>query len=78
MNITALNLPRDKSQEELSQLFEQFGKVESCNLVLDKETGNSKGFGFVEMKDEAEAKSAIAGLHGTKFGNNKIRVKAKG
>lgn len=75
MKIIILNLNRETKVEQLEALFKKYGTVESCNLVMDDETGDSKGFGFVEMSDEAEANAAIAGLHGTKVDNKKIRVK---
>lgn len=75
MKIIILNLPRDTTQDALMKLFEGHGAVAACDLVMDKQTGASKGFGFVEMPEESEAKLAIAALHGTKIGKNKIRVK---
>ena len=75
MDIIALNLPRTWTQAELSALFETHGKVTSCQIVMDKVTNTSKGFGFITMPDADEAGAAIAALHGTKHGKNKIRVK---
>jgi RNA recognition motif-containing protein len=75
MKIIALNLPRNITNDELSELFKTYGKVESCQLVMNKDKGTSKGFGFVEMEDIAAAE-AIKNLHGKKIGENKIRVKA--
>ncbi len=62
-------------ESEIANLFKKFGKVESCTLVMDKDTGKSKGFGFVEMPNAAEAEAAIAGLHGTIVRKDRIRVK---
>jgi|TARA_B100000497_G_C7559583_1_gene337657 RNA recognition motif-containing protein len=73
--IITLNLPRDLTEEELKVLFEPHGEILSCDLVLDKETGVSKGFGFVEMGLESEAKIAIKTLHETRLKKKKIRVK---
>ena len=73
--IITLNLPRDLTEEELKVLFEPHGEILSCDLVLDKETGVSKGFGFVEMGLESEAKIAIETLHETRLKKKKIRVK---
>ena len=56
-------------------MFESFGRVQSCSLVLDKATGYSKGFGFVEMPKPGEAKAAMKNLNGKEVGGNKIRVK---
>ena len=75
MKLIVLNLPRDLGEEDLTELFEDFGQIKACNLVLDAETGNSKGFGFVEMAEQNEALAAIKGLHGRKISKNKIRVK---
>lgn len=76
MNITILNLPRDTTTAHLIKLFSTYGKVQSCDIVMDKQTGTSKGFGFVAMLNDEEANAAIAGLHGKKIGGNNIRVKA--
>ncbi len=75
MKIMVLNLSRNTEESKLEKLFVKYGKVDSCALVLDKNTGKSKGFGFVEMPDETEANAAIAALHGTQVSGNKIRVK---
>lgn len=75
MKLIALNLPRELLEDELKDLFTPFGEVAACSLVLDKETSLSKGFGFVEMESDDEANAAIAQLHGSKIGKNKIRVK---
>lgn len=75
MKIIVLNIPRNIKAEEISALFSPFGAIESCNLVMDEARKMSKGFGFVEMPDAAEANAAIAALHGKQVGNQKIRVK---
>lgn len=75
MNITVLNLSRDTTTQHLIKLFSPYGTIQSCNIVMDKETGLSKGFGFVEMSNEQEANKAVAELHGRRFGGNQIRVK---
>jgi RNA recognition motif-containing protein len=75
MKIIVLNIPRNIKAEEISALFSPFGVVESCSLVMDEVRGMHKGFGFVEMPDEAEANAAIVALHGKQVGNQKIRVK---
>jgi RNA recognition motif-containing protein len=56
-------------------MFEAYGTVQSCTLVIDKDTGNSKGFGFVEMPKSGEAKAAVKNLNYTDVAGNKIRVK---
>ena len=75
MKILVRNLDRTTTEEELKNLFLEFGTVQSCNLVLDKETGLSKGFGFVEIPKPGEAKAAIKTLNNLLVGENKIRVK---
>ena len=75
MKLIVLNLPRDLSEQSLALLFKAIGGITSCNLIIDKYTGISKGFGFVEMTLDHEGEIAIQELHGTKIGKNKIRVK---
>ncbi|MDC0158321.1 RNA-binding protein [Rhodospirillaceae bacterium] len=70
-----LNLPRDLTENELKTLFESYGEVISCDLILDKNTGVSKGFGFIIMGLISEADIAIKALHQTKLKKQKIRVK---
>jgi len=64
MNIYISNLPRQASEDDLRQLFEPFGKIMSVNVIKDKYSGESRGFGFVEMPKRLEAEAAIAGLNG--------------
>jgi len=75
MKILVRNLARATSQENLSALFQPFGSVQSCDLVLDKASGASKGFGFVEMPKAGAAKAAIKALNNTVVDGEKIRVK---
>ncbi|MCG7588194.1 RNA-binding protein [Photobacterium sp. OFAV2-7] len=75
MKLLVRNLARTTTEDELKALFAEHGVVESCNLVLDQETGKSKGFGFVEMPDIDEAATAISALNGTKIAKSKVRVK---
>ncbi len=56
-------------------MFEAYGKVQSCTLVMDKKTGDSKGFGFIEMPKPGDAKAAMKNLNGKEIDGNKIRVK---
>lgn len=65
MNIYAGNLPYRISEDELRDLFAQYGDVSSAKIIMDRETGRSKGFGFVEMPDDTQAKAAIEALNGT-------------
>lgn len=75
MKLIVLNLPRDLSEDALADLFKTHGTIDTCTLVMDENTGVSKGFGFVEMTSENEALMAINELHGRKIHKNKIRVK---
>jgi cold-inducible RNA-binding protein len=74
MNIYVTNLAYTTTEEELSQLFEPYGSVESVRIITDRETGRSRGFGFVEMPDATEARAAIAGLNGTALGGRALTV----
>ncbi len=75
MKLLIRNLSRSTTEAELLTLFEPFGTVQSCNLVLDKKTDGSKGFAFVEMPKQGEAKAAMKTLNGKVIDGNKIRVK---
>lgn len=75
MKLLVRNLAKATTEEKLLTLFKEHGSVQSCNLVLDKETGASKGFAFVEMPKVGEAKAAIKQLNGYKLAGNLIRVK---
>jgi RNA recognition motif-containing protein len=74
MNIYVGNLSYQVSNDELREAFEQFGEVSSANVVMDKLTGRSKGFGFVEMPDRAGAEEAIKQLDGAPLKGRNIRV----
>ena len=74
-NLYVGNLPFNATADDLRQAFSQYGTVTSASVVTDRETGRSRGFGFVEMALEHEATSAIEALHGSKIHKNKIRVK---
>ncbi|HEX7026843.1 MAG TPA: RNA-binding protein [Gammaproteobacteria bacterium] len=75
MKLLVRNLARTSTEVELREMFSTYGKVQSCNLVLDKTTHLSKGFGFVEMPSPGEAKAAMKNLNGMVLAGNKIRVK---
>ena len=75
MKLIIRNLDRLTTEAELKELFQKFGAVQSCNLVMDQESGASKGFGFIEMPKPGEAKAAIKTLNNKTIGSNKIRVK---
>ena len=73
MNIYVANIPYVVSEDQLRELFEQHGSVDSVKIVLDRETQRSRGFGFVEMSDEA-GKAAIEGLDGQSFHGRDLKV----
>ena len=75
MKLLVRNLARTTTEADILALFEAHGAVESCTLVMDAETGKSKGFGFVEMPEKKEANAAIEALNGQKIDESKIRVK---
>jgi len=78
MNIYIGNLSYEVNEEELKKAFEAFGEVESVKVIKDYYSGQSKGFGFVEMPERASAESAIDSLNGTEFKGRTIKVnKAK-
>ena len=68
------NLPFSATEETLSEKFSAHGRVESVKLISDRETGQSKGFGFVEMSSDAEANAAIAALNGADFDGRALKV----
>jgi cold-inducible RNA-binding protein len=68
------NLGYDVNDADLSQLFGQHGTVESANVIMDKATGRSKGFGFVEMSTDAEAQAAISALNGQEHSGRALTV----
>ncbi|MFP3042879.1 RNA-binding protein [Treponema primitia] len=68
------NLSYNTTEDGLRNLFSEFGSVASSKIVFDRETGNSKGFGFIEMGTDEEASSAIAGTNGREFDGRQLRV----
>jgi RNA recognition motif-containing protein len=75
MNIFIKKLSYDIKTADLQAAFEKFGTVENCNIVMDTVTKKSKGFGFVEMPNDAEANAAISGLNNSKLDGRAIAVK---
>ena len=74
MNIYVGNLPYSIDRDQLREIFAQFGEVRAARIVIDRESGKSKGFGFVDMDNDAEAKEAIAKLNGTEIGGRKAVI----
>ena len=74
MNIYVGNLLREATENDLRQAFEAFGQVTSAKIITDKHTGDSRGFGFVEMPNHQEAKSAISGLDGKDLKGRTLKV----
>jgi RNA recognition motif-containing protein len=75
MKLLVRNLSRSTTEQEIRVLFSAHGSVKECTLVLDQKTGKSKGFAFVEMPNDKEAKTALSGLHESRVASNRIRVK---
>ena len=74
MNIYVGNLSFQTTESDLSVAFESHGAVSSANVIADRDSGRSKGFGFVEMSDDNEAKAAITALDGTELQGRQIKV----
>jgi RNA recognition motif-containing protein len=74
MNLYVSNLGFHIVEEDLRKLFEQFGQVSSAKVITDRETGRSRGFGFVEMDSDAEAKTAIDNLNNKEIEGRQISV----
>jgi RNA recognition motif-containing protein len=74
MNIYVGNLSYGMSEDELRDAFGAFGEVSSVKILMDRETGRSRGFGFVEMPNQSEAETAIAQLNGKDVGGRALRI----
>lgn len=74
MNIYVGNLSYGMSEDELRQAFSAFGEVSSVKILMDRETGRSRGFGFVEMPNSGEANTAISQLNGKDVGGRPLRI----
>jgi RNA recognition motif-containing protein len=74
MNLYVGNLPYRITEDQLRETFEEFGRVSSCTIIKDKVTGQSKGFGFLEMPESGEAEAAINNLNGRDLMGRKINV----
>jgi len=75
MKLFVAGLPPDMDEAELKEFFEKYGPVKSVSIARDRATKRTKGFGFVEMKDPRQAKTAIQILHGLGIGRKKLLVK---
>ncbi len=74
MNIYVGNLHYNVGDEDLKQVFEEYGEVESVKIVKDRETGRSKGFGFIEMNNDSQAREAIEELNGAELMGRVMKV----
>ena len=74
MNIYVGNLPYGMRDDELLNLFSEFGNVKSANVIMDRSSGKSKGFGFVEMDDDGDAEKSIESLNGREISGRELRV----
>lgn len=74
MNIYVGNLSHDATEQELMDAFAAFGEVKYAKIIKDRETGQPRGFGFVEMPDEAQANAAIAEMNGKPFKGRNLKV----
>ncbi len=74
MKLYVGNLAFDSTEADLQELFEQFGTVRETHVITDRETGRSRGFGFVSMGNNAEGEAAIAALHGKQFSGRTLTV----
>ncbi len=74
MNIYVGNLPREATEADLREAFQAFGQVATVNIIKDKFSGESRGFGFVEMPSKDEAQAAIAGLNGKELKGRTLTV----
>lgn len=75
MNIFVTKLSPNVSQEDLQDLFAQYGNVTTAKVIIDRETGNSKGYGFVEMDDDTEGQAAIDALNDSELDGRRMVVK---
>ena len=74
MNIYVGNLSHETTETELRQAFEKFGEVTKVSIIIDRDTNQSKGFGFVELGSKEHGQAAIAGLNGEQLGGRKLTV----
>jgi len=75
MKLLIRNLSRTTTEKQIQDLFESYGNVQYCTLVIDKKSGESKGFGFIEMPKIGEAKVAMKNINNKEIDGEKVRVK---
>ena len=74
MNIFVANLAFTAAEDEVRHVFEGYGTVDTVRLMTDRDSGRPRGFGFVEMPDDTQARAAIAGLNGTSLGGRPLTI----
>lgn len=74
MNIYVGNMPHEMTENDLRNLFQQFGTVEKASVIKDRDTMRSRGFGFVEMPDKGEAQDAISNLSGKEVNGRPLKI----
>ena len=74
MNIYVGNLSYDAGEQEIRKVFEEFGTVDTVKVIQDRDTGRSKGFGFVEMPNDDEARTAISDVNGVEIAGRAVKV----
>ena len=77
-NIYVGNLRYTATEDDIRQAFEEFGEVTSVNIIMDRETGRSRGFAFVEMADAVQAKAAIEGVNLQEVAGRRVNVPSRG
>ncbi|HLP41904.1 MAG TPA: RNA-binding protein, partial [Fibrobacteria bacterium] len=75
MNIYVSNIPYTTTEDDLREAFASFGGVQSARIIKDKQTGKSRGFGFVEMSNDVEAQKALDGMNGAELQGRKINAR---
>ena len=74
MNIYVGNMSYDVTEDQLRQAFEEFGSVDTVNVITDRDSGRPKGFAFIEMADDTQARAAIEGMNGTELEGRNLNV----
>lgn len=74
MTIYIGNIPYSMKEQDLIDIFQEFGPVESAKVIIDKKTKRSKGYGFIEMKEESDEQAAVDAMNGKDVGGRKVKV----